>query len=113
KTRMEDFRRRMEAYLAKSQEDHLVSLWQDIQTGIKTYAIEHHIHIVLGYGDPCDKDLLDRFPNVNRKMQAMDLGNTIPFFAGRGTDISDPVVKWLNRWASEGNPKLTPPRPRF
>src|ERR1700683_5591458 len=81
KRELEDMAADMSRLLGEKQQETLVSLWKEVQDGIKTYAEKNGIDIVFGYGDPMEKELLDRFPNVNRKMQAMDLGSTVPLFA--------------------------------
>ena len=49
--------------------------------------------LVLGYGDPVDNDAVDQFPNVKRKMQAMDLGSSLPLFVSPRVDISEYVAE--------------------
>ena len=78
--------------------------------GIKTVATHHKIDVVFGYGDPMEKELLDLFPNVNRKMQAMDTGSTIPLFVTPRADLSEEVVRNLNSWVRESK-KETPKGP--
>ena len=57
---------------AKKSEDNLVALWAETQEAISDYATENGIELVFGFGEPLDKALSDRFPNINRKMNAMD-----------------------------------------
>ena len=38
------------------------------------------------------------FPNINRKMQAMDLGSTVPLYIHGSVDLSYAVTKTLNDW---------------
>ena len=66
--------------------------------GIEAVAKAYGYQIVLGYGDPMEKDILNQFPNVNRKMQAMDLGSTVPLYIHGSVDISSIVVHNLNAW---------------
>src|SRR5262249_21233390 len=96
KRQLEDMSRDIQAQLGKKQEANLVTLWKNVQAAIKTHALEKNIDIVLAYGDPVDKALLDLFPNINRKMQAMDQGSTIPLFVSSRVDITDAVVELLN-----------------
>jgi Skp family chaperone for outer membrane proteins len=96
KRRLEDMSRDIQKLHGKKQEQNLVILWKEVQAGIKTYAEQNNIDVVFGYGDPMDKELLDLFPNVNRKMQAMDLGSTVPLFVTPRAEIGDAVVKLLN-----------------
>ena len=81
------------------QEDHLVGLFNDIQSAIKAYATEHKIDLVVGYGEPHDKALNRLFPNINRKMQAMDGGGVVPLFLAPHVDISADLTKLLNKRA--------------
>ena len=109
KRQLEDMSRKIQVELGAKQEQNLVTLWKEVQIGIKTVATHHKVDVVFGYGDPIEKELLDLFPNVNRKMQAMDLGSTVPLFTSPRADISDEVVRNLNRWVRE--PKKDEPRP--
>jgi len=93
---MKDLQVEVQRVLGKKQEDNLVQLWKETQAGIKTYADRHNIDVVLGYGDPLEKDLLNTFPNINRKMQAMDAGSAVPLVVSPKIDISAGVVKVLN-----------------
>lgn len=101
KRELEDMSREISKLLGKKQEENLVTLWKEVNLGISAYASTHKIDLVIGYGDPIEKELLDQFPNVNRKMQAMDTGSTVPLFIGSRADISEPVVQLLNRWARD------------
>jgi Skp family chaperone for outer membrane proteins len=83
--------------LRKRQEDSLVQHWQEIQIAIKAYANENKIDLVLGYGELVDKELRDQFPNVSRKMEAMNFGGVVPLFAAGNTDISNAVVEHLQK----------------
>jgi Skp family chaperone for outer membrane proteins len=88
---------KVRSQMGKKQEDNLVQLWKEVQAGIKTYATQHNIDLVIGYGEPLEKELLDVFPNVNRKMQAMDVGGLTPLFMMPGVDISEGVTALLNK----------------
>jgi hypothetical protein len=48
-----------------------------------------------------EKNLLDQFPNVNRKMQAMDVGSTVPLYVHGSVDLSQAVVDTLNAWLTQ------------
>jgi hypothetical protein len=52
---------------------------------------------VIGYGDSMDRELLDLFPNVTRKMHALEGGSNILLFMTPRVDIGDAVVTRLNR----------------
>ena len=97
KRQLEDMATDMQRLLGKKQEANLVTLWKEVQAGIKTYATQHGIELVLGYGDPMDHSVLDMFPNINRKMQAMDLGSTAPLFATSRVEIAQGVTELLNK----------------
>jgi Skp family chaperone for outer membrane proteins len=101
KRQLEDMAREITKVIGKKQEEKLVTIWKDGQDGVKAVAAQHKIDIVFGYGDPLDKDLLDLFPNVNRKMQAMDAGSTVPLFLTQRADISEEVTRHLNRRSRE------------
>ena len=75
----------------------MLTLWKDVQEGIKNYATQHGIDLVLGYGEPLAKEMLTQYPNLNRKMQAMDHGSAVPLFVAPGADISKAVLESLNR----------------
>jgi Skp family chaperone for outer membrane proteins len=95
----------MQRFLGKRQEDNLVDLWRDVQDGIKSYATQNDIELVFGFGDPVDKQLLDLFPNINRKMSAMDNGSAVPLFAARHVEIAPGVVELLNKRERDNNRK--------
>jgi Skp family chaperone for outer membrane proteins len=88
----------------KSQEERMVVLWNDVQGAINTYAAEHKIDLVLGYGEPLEKTMIDSFPNVRRKMEAMDTGGVVPLFVRQGVDISHEVVVRLNNKTNSKSP---------
>jgi Skp family chaperone for outer membrane proteins len=98
KRELEDMGSRIQKDLGQRQEQNLVTLWKEVDMGIAAVAKSQGYQIVLGYGDPIEKDLLNLFPNVNRKMQAMDLGSTVPLYVDAANDISGIVVFNLNKW---------------
>jgi Skp family chaperone for outer membrane proteins len=108
KRQLEDMGQQIQKDLGTRQEENLVMLWKEVMMGISAVATDRKIDVVFGYGDPIEKELLDLFPNVNRKMQAMDVGSTVPLFANRRVDISDEVVRVLNDRA-----KKLPPRQKW
>lgn len=97
KRALEDLAADMRSKLGKQSEDNLVALWQESQEAIRDYATKNGIELVFGFGDPLDKGLMDLFPNVNRKMNAMDGGSAVPLFIARRADISEAVTEMLNR----------------
>jgi outer membrane protein len=98
KRTLEDMSAEIQRLLGKKQEDNLVTLWKEVNMGIDAVAKAYGFQIVLGYGDPMEKALMDQFPNVNRKMQAMDLGSTVPLYVHGSADISGIIVQTLNQW---------------
>ena len=101
KRQLEDMSRDISKMLGKKQEDNLVTLWNEVNMGIKACAEGYGFQIVLGYGDPIDDKVLNLFPNVNRKMQAMDLGSSVPLYIHGSVDISNVVVTTLNKWVDD------------
>ena len=95
--RLEDMNRTAGQTLGKSSENNLIVLWKDVRAAVKEYATKNGIELVIAHGDPIDRELLDLFPNINRKMQAMDHGGSLPLFFTPGVDISAGVVELLNR----------------
>jgi len=105
---LEDMDREIKGLIGKKQEDNLVTLWKEVNTGVGAVAKAYGFQIVLGYGDPMEKELLDLFPNVNRKMQAMDLGSTVPLYVDRSVDLSQAIADTLNSWLpKDGVPAKT------
>ena len=98
KRSLEDMSAEISRLLGKKQEDNLVTLWKEVNMGIDAVAKAYGFQIVLGYGDPLEKELLHQFPNVNRKMQAMDLGSTVPLYIHGSVDLSPVIVDTLNKW---------------
>ncbi|HZZ79966.1 MAG TPA: OmpH family outer membrane protein [Gemmataceae bacterium] len=108
KRQLEDLADEMRRKLGKQSEKNLVLLWKEMQATIDEYASKNGIELVLGYGDPLDKSLLDIFANVNRKMDTMDKGGTVPLFVARRADISEQIVVILNRQGVKSPPALLP-----
>jgi Skp family chaperone for outer membrane proteins len=105
---LEDMDLEMRKLIGKKQEDNLMTLWKEVNIGIEKVSVAYGFQIVLGYGDPMEKDLLNMFPNINRKMQAMDLGSSVPLYMDPNVDISPIVVFNLNKWCERDQPKVTP-----
>ena len=57
--------------------------------------------------DPMDAKEWDTFPNINRKMQGMDLGGVCPLYIADGLDVSLDVVTSLNA-AYDSRPATSP-----
>jgi Skp family chaperone for outer membrane proteins len=109
KRTLEDMSAEITRLLGKKQEDNLVTLWKEVNMGIDAVAKAYGFQIVLGYGDPMEKDLLNQFPNVNRKMQAMDLGSTVPLYVHGSVDLSQAIVDTLNHWIQPPDKKAVTP----
>jgi Skp family chaperone for outer membrane proteins len=103
KRKLEDLQREISKKLGKQQEDNLVQLWKEVNVGIERVAVAYGFQVVYGYGDPMEKELLNQFPNINRKMQAMDLGSTVPLYVHGSVDLSQVIADTLNRWVAESN----------
>ncbi len=98
KRQLEDMQIEIGKHIGKKQEDNLVTLWKDVNTGIDAVAKAYGFQVVLAYGDPMEKEPLLQYPNVNRKMQAMDLGSTIPMYVHESVDLSRVITDTLNSW---------------
>jgi Skp family chaperone for outer membrane proteins len=105
KRRLEDLALEYRKKVSKRTEEQLVQLYKEVNDKIKNYAVAQGFHMILGYGEPMDGDLLS-FVNVTRKMQAMDQGGVIPMYFAGWMDISPHVLVTLN----QGYP-TTPPIP--
>ncbi len=107
---LEDLGVEMQRMLGKKQEENLVTLWKEVNMGISKVSEAYGFQIVFGFGDPLDKALMDLFPNINRKMQAMDGGAAVPLYVHGSVDLSHAVTETLNRWTNPTttDPKLTP-----
>jgi Skp family chaperone for outer membrane proteins len=96
KRRLEDLDREARTKVGKRNEEQIVQLYKEINEAVKGTAAAQGFHLIFGYGEPMDGDLLS-FMNISRKMQAMDMGSIIPMHITGGLDISDSVVSNLNR----------------
>lgn len=94
---LEDLNREARTTIGKKQEATLVELWKDVRQAVKVYAAEHGLDLVIVYGDVSDPLQQDVFPNVTRKMSALDQGGAMPFFMAPGVDVSEGLVELLNR----------------
>ncbi len=106
---LEDMEIQIKNMLGKRQEDNLITLWKEVNMGIDAVAKAYGFQIVLGFGDPMEKNLIDQFPNINRKMQAMDMGSTVPLYVHSSVDLSTAIADTLNNWHdSQKGLKATP-----
>jgi Skp family chaperone for outer membrane proteins len=95
KRKLEDLENKVRNLVGTAQEDQIINLYKEVHNAIKAYAQAHAIHVVLGYGEQIDGDVYT-FPNINRKMQGMDLGSCNPLYHDAGIDISQQVADTLN-----------------
>jgi Skp family chaperone for outer membrane proteins len=93
--KLEDLEGLVRDLVNTTQKDQITSLYKEVQTAIEAHAKANGIHVVLGYGEQIDGDIY-AFPNINRKMQGMDLGSCNPLFHVPGVDISQQVADMLN-----------------
>ena len=75
KRALEDLQRTMQEKVGKRQTEQITILYRDVQGAVETYAKENGFHLVLAYGEQIDGADVFNFPNINRKMQGMDLGS--------------------------------------
>lgn len=95
KRKMEDLDREVKKLVGKKQEDQIVTMYKELAGAVQAYGQANGIQLVLGFGEQPEGDIYT-FPNINRKMQGMDLGCTVPLFASQGMDISLAIVETLN-----------------
>lgn len=110
KRKIEDIDREVRSRVGKKQEEQIVGLYRDVSEAVKGYAQANSIQLVLAYGDPAEGDHFT-FPNVNRKMQGMDLGTTNPFFFVPQVDISQAIIDTLNHRYRAGGAATVPATP--
>lgn len=110
KRKIEDIDREVRNRVGKKQEEQIVGLYRDVSEAVKGYAQANGLQLVLAYGDPAEGDHYT-FPNVNRKMQGMDLGTTNPFFFVPQVDISQAIIDTLNHRYRAGAAGTVPATP--
>jgi Skp family chaperone for outer membrane proteins len=101
KQRLEALNFEISKLLGKKSEDNLVLLYKEVNQCIERVSVAYGFQVVLGYGDPIEKGIMDLFPNINRKMQAMDAGGTVPLYIHGSVDLSTAVADTLNHWYDE------------
>ncbi len=96
--RIEDFQRQARAVLGKKSEAQLQQLWREINDVIERAAKTNSFNIVLAFGDPADTSAggMGDFANINRKLQAIEMGSTSPLYYDRTVDLTGVVVQTLN-----------------
>lgn len=110
KRKLEDLDREARAKVGKRQEEQIIALYKDVSDKVKSYAMSNGIQLVLAYGEQIEGELYT-FPNINRKMQGMDLGSTNPLYIGVGVDISADVYNELNRGYRAAGGAVVPATP--
>jgi Skp family chaperone for outer membrane proteins len=107
---LEDLERETKLKVGKTQEEHIVGLFRDVNEAVKAYATAHGINLVMAYGEQLDGNLFN-FANINRIMSGMDLGVAHPLYFHPSADITTAVADVLNQGyrpvpaAATSNPK--------
>jgi Skp family chaperone for outer membrane proteins len=98
KRAMEDEQRQARALASKKSETQLVQLWKEINDVVVRAAKANAFNIVLAFGDPSDHEAtgMGAFANINRKLQAIEMGSTSPLYFDGSVNITDIVVQTLN-----------------
>jgi Skp family chaperone for outer membrane proteins len=98
KRQMEDEQRNARSLVAKKSEQQLVQLWKEINDVVVRAAKANAFNIVLAFGDPTEQEAngMGMFANVNRKLQAIEMGSTSPLFFDPSVDLTSVVVQALN-----------------
>jgi Skp family chaperone for outer membrane proteins len=81
--------------LGKRFEARQAALWKEIHDAVAKHAEAEHIDVVIAYGNLSGQES-DAFPNVKRKMNAVDIGAGVPIYVRPGLDITDAIVNRLN-----------------
>lgn len=92
--KLEDLDRSVRTHIGKIQESQIVTLFRDLCAGVEGVAKSSGVHMVLAYGDVTE-DQFNVF-NINRKMNGMDLGGTVPLYFTPDVNITQQVVDALN-----------------
>jgi len=98
KRAIEDEQRNARAVAGKKSETQLVQLWKEINDVVNRVAKSYSFNIVLAYGDPTEAEAngIGAFANINRKLQAIEMGSTSPLYFDQSVDITGAVVQTLN-----------------
>jgi Skp family chaperone for outer membrane proteins len=81
--------------LGKRIEVRNAELWKETHAAVAKHAEATGIDVVIAYGDIPNQPA-DEVPNVKRRMNAIDVGAGILFYARPGLDITDAIVARLN-----------------
>src|SRR5581483_7000153 len=95
---LEDKQRIARTVLAKMNENQLVQLWNEINDVVQRTAKTNYFNIVLAYGEPTGEETkgMAAVANINRKLQALEMGSTMPLHFDGSVDITEVVVMTLN-----------------
>jgi Skp family chaperone for outer membrane proteins len=96
---LENLYREAEQKAGKKYEQFMTVLWRDMELAIRKCAECYGHNLAIAYGDPADQELRNGFPNINRKMVAMDSGDCVPLYVHCSADITDAVAETMLRWA--------------
>jgi Skp family chaperone for outer membrane proteins len=109
---IEDMQRQARAVLGKKAETQLVQLWREINDAVSRCAKANAFNIVLAFGDPADAAAtgLTDFTNINRKLNAIEMGSTAPLYFDPSVDLTLVVVQTLNTGfgGAQGAPTSAP-----
>ena len=93
---IEDKTKEMQQAFLKKMEEQTVQIYKEVDAVVRAQAVANGFHIVFAYAEPIEGDLYS-LPNINRKVQGMDLGGGVsPMYFHPGLDISNSVVNTLN-----------------
>lgn len=105
---IEDKTKEMQQAFLKKMEDQTVQIYKEVNEVVRVQAQSNGFHIVLAYAEPIEGDVLS-LPNINRKVQGMDLGGGLsPMYFHPGLDISQGVVNTLNAQYAGGGAGVVP-----
>jgi Skp family chaperone for outer membrane proteins len=90
---IEDNKTRANRTLQRKQEQHLKTLYGDIEGVAGRYAKANDIDLVMHYNDPETEQQRSSPANITRKMQS---GACMPMYAAAGIDVSKEIVTLLN-----------------
>ena len=105
---IEDKTKEMQQMFLKKMEDQTVQIYKEVDAVVRSQAAAQGFHVVLAYAEPIEGDVYS-LPNINRKVQGMDLGGGVcPMYFAPGLDISNNVVATLNsQYAARGGRPAT------
>jgi Skp family chaperone for outer membrane proteins len=113
KRAMEDAQREARSLVAKKSEQQLEQLWKEINEVIVRAAKAYSFNIVLAFGDPSEQEAkgLGAFANINRKLQAIEMGSTAPLYYDANHDLTRTVVETLNQAYTQAGGGAVPAQP--